>query len=131
YGLPHIYSDLLNFAARHLVMGRRLVCWYPLVRDEYKEDELPCHPCLRLVGNSEQVLSKLTARRLLTYEKVHDDVPNMPVDPNSAAHNFREKYFSIGEISRKERKERKAAEIAANAAAMALAHKHRNNLKYK
>ncbi|XP_013166672.1 PREDICTED: tRNA (guanine(10)-N2)-methyltransferase homolog [Papilio xuthus] len=131
YGLPHIYSDLLNFAARHLEMGRRLVCWYPLVREEYKEDELPCHPCLRLVGNSEQVLSKLTARRLLTYEKVHDNVPNIPVDPNSAAHNFREKYFSIGEISRKERKERKAAEIVANAAFIALAHNKKNNLHDK
>lgn len=32
YGLPHIYSDLLNFAARYLEVGRRLVCWYPLVR---------------------------------------------------------------------------------------------------
>lgn len=32
YGLPHIYSDLLNFAAKHLDIGRRLVCWYPLVR---------------------------------------------------------------------------------------------------
>ncbi|XP_068622960.1 tRNA (guanine(10)-N2)-methyltransferase homolog [Battus philenor] len=125
YGLPHIYSDLLNFAAKHLEMGRRLVCWYPLVRGEYKEDQLPCHPCLRLVGNSEQILSKLTARRLLTYEKIHDEVPNMPVDPNAAAHNFREKYFTLGDITRKERKEKKAAEILANAAARAASDRNR------
>ncbi|KAJ0177612.1 hypothetical protein K1T71_006485 [Dendrolimus kikuchii] len=59
YGLPHMYSDLLNFAAKHLEMGRRLVCWYPLVR---------------------------------------------------------EKYFSMGEITRRERKEKRAEEMAANAA---------------
>ncbi|CAH2085851.1 unnamed protein product [Euphydryas editha] len=113
YGLPHIYSDLLNFAAKHLDIGRRLVCWYPLVREEYKEDQLPSHPCLKLVANSEQVLSKLTARRLLTYEKVSDEVPNMPVDPNAGTHNFREKYFSMGEMTRRERKEKKAEDMAA------------------
>ncbi|CAK1579047.1 unnamed protein product [Parnassius mnemosyne] len=127
YGLPHIYSDLLNFAARHLEMGRRLVCWYPLVRDEYKEDELPSHPCLRLVANSEQVLSKLTARRLLTYEKVHDDVPHLPVDPNAMAHNFREKYFNMGEMTRKERKEKRAAEMSANAVGKAQNSEHKKH----
>lgn len=115
YGLPHIYCDLLNFSARYLRLGGRLVCWYPLVREDYTEDHLPSHPCLSLISNSEQILSKLTSRRLLTYEKVHETVPHMPVDPNSGTHNFREKYFAFGEISRKERKERKAEELAANA----------------
>ncbi|XP_075976172.1 tRNA (guanine(10)-N(2))-methyltransferase TRMT11 [Anticarsia gemmatalis] len=114
YGLPHIYRDLLNFAARHLQLGRRLVCWYPLVREEYKEAQLPSHPCFKLVSNSEQVLSKLTARRLLTYEKVHDDVSQETVEPNDASYNFREKYFSVGEETRRERKERKAEELATN-----------------
>ncbi|XP_059054562.1 tRNA (guanine(10)-N2)-methyltransferase homolog [Achroia grisella] len=120
YELAHIYSDLLNFAARHLEMGRRLVCWYPFVREEYQEDQLPSHPCLQLVANSEQVLSKLTARRLLTYEKIHDEVPNMPLDPNGGVHNFREKYFCGGEQTRRERKERRAEELAINAANRAL-----------
>ncbi|KAH9628091.1 hypothetical protein HF086_018307 [Spodoptera exigua] len=113
YGLGHIYSDLLNFAATHLEMGRRL------------ESQLPSHPCLKLVANSEQVLSKLAARRLLTYEKVLDDVPNMPLDPNAGVHNFRkcrvtgilficrEKYFTMGETTRRERKEKRAEEVAA------------------
>ncbi|CAB3235241.1 unnamed protein product [Arctia plantaginis] len=114
YGLPHLYSDLLNFAATHLQIGRRLVCWYPLVREEYNEDQLPRHPCFELVSNSEQVLSKLTARRLLTYQKVHDDVPPVPIEPIARAYNFREKYFSVGEESRRERKERKAEELATN-----------------
>ncbi|XP_045485099.1 tRNA (guanine(10)-N2)-methyltransferase homolog isoform X2 [Pieris rapae] len=115
YGLPHIYSDLLNFAAQHLNIGRRLVCWYPLVRDEYLEEQLPSHPCMQLVGNSEQVLSRMTARRLLTYQKISDDIPNMPHDPHGAAHNFRDKYFAVGEISRREKKERRAEEIAKTA----------------
>lgn len=113
YGLSHIYSDLLNFAATYLEMGRRLVCWFPLVREEYQEDQLPSHPCLKLVGNSEQVISKLAARRLLTYEKVTDEVPNMPLDPNAGVHNFREKYFTMGETTRRERKEKRAGEVAA------------------
>ncbi|XP_072929395.1 tRNA (guanine(10)-N(2))-methyltransferase homolog [Epargyreus clarus] len=119
YGLQQLYRDLLHFAARHLALGRRLVCWYPVVREEYQEDCVPSHPSLKLVGNSEQVLSKLTARRLLTYEKVQEAVPNMPIDDNTATHNFREKYFTIGEITRRERRERKAEEIAANAVARA------------
>ncbi|XP_026759576.2 tRNA (guanine(10)-N2)-methyltransferase homolog [Galleria mellonella] len=120
YGLSHIYRDLLNFAAKHLVLGRRLVCWYPLVREEYREDQLPWHPCLKLVANSEQVLSKLTSRRLLTYEKIHDEVPDVPIDHNGGVHNFREKYFCMGEQTRRERKEKRAEEMATNAANRAL-----------
>lgn len=32
YGLSTIYRDLLLFAARHLVLGGRLVCWFPVFR---------------------------------------------------------------------------------------------------
>ncbi|VVD00129.1 unnamed protein product [Leptidea sinapis] len=89
YGLSHIYSDLLNFAATHLHIGRRLVCWYPLVRSEFEASQLPSHPCLRLLASSEQVLSRLVSRRLLTFEKISDAVPDVPLDPNAAHHNFR------------------------------------------
>ncbi|CAH0582872.1 unnamed protein product [Chrysodeixis includens] len=115
YGLQQLYGDLLNFAATHLEVGRRLVCWYPLVREEYQEDQLPSHPCLSLVANSEQVLSKLTARRLLTYEKVRDDGTGQTLETNGGSHNFREKYFAMGEMTRRERKERKSEEMAAYA----------------
>ncbi|XP_043272305.1 tRNA (guanine(10)-N2)-methyltransferase homolog isoform X2 [Venturia canescens] len=30
YNLPQIYEDLLNFAAQHLRIGGKLVCWFPL-----------------------------------------------------------------------------------------------------
>ncbi|XP_013192898.1 tRNA (guanine(10)-N2)-methyltransferase homolog [Amyelois transitella] len=113
YGIPEMYGDLLNFAAKHLRLGGRMVCWYPMVRDEYSESQLPRHPCLSLVANSEQVLSKLTSRRLLTYEKISDDVTS-PGETHQGV-NFREKYFAMGEQSRRERRERKAEELAANA----------------
>lgn len=32
YGLPQIYRDLLSFAAKHLKITGRLVCWFPLFR---------------------------------------------------------------------------------------------------
>ncbi|XP_067213095.1 tRNA (guanine(10)-N2)-methyltransferase homolog isoform X2 [Linepithema humile] len=72
YGLNQIYKDLLCFSARHLKLDGRLVCWYPLFRDQYTEDQLPAHPCLELVANSEQVLSNYTSRRLLTYKKFRE-----------------------------------------------------------
>lgn len=124
YDLSHMYSDLLKFAVRHLEMGRRLVCWYPLVRPEYQEELLPSHPCLKLVANSEQVLSKLTSRRLLTYEKIQDEIADMHVDLSAATINFREKYFSIGETTRRERKQKKAEEIATNMARKAAGYKN-------
>ena len=34
YHLSDIFSDLLNFSARHLVMGGRLVYWLPIYRPE-------------------------------------------------------------------------------------------------
>ncbi|CAH2040165.1 unnamed protein product, partial [Iphiclides podalirius] len=115
YGLPHLYSDLLDFAAEHLEVGRRLVCWYPLVRDEYDEKHLPRHPRLQLVANSEQVISRWTARRLLTYQKLKVQDSSATTDPLAIAPNFREKYFSVGETTRKERKEKRAADMLANA----------------
>lgn len=45
---------------------------YYFRRDQYSTDQLPIHPCLRLIANSEQVLSNYTSRILLTYEKVKE-----------------------------------------------------------
>ncbi|KAL4703207.1 hypothetical protein ACJJTC_004883 [Scirpophaga incertulas] len=117
YILPHLYADLLRFAAEHLIPGKRLVCWYPVVRSEYKEEELPCHPCLTLVSNSEQVLSQMTARRLLTFERRDVLSPNLCVTltPTTAMYNFRETYFAAGETSRRQRRERRAEAVTAAA----------------
>ncbi|XP_029452542.1 tRNA (guanine(10)-N2)-methyltransferase homolog isoform X1 [Rhinatrema bivittatum] len=102
YGLSDIFSDLLKFAAQHLVRGGRLVYWLPVYKPEYTEEIIPRHPCLKLISNCEQTLSSHTARRLITMEKVKEleeqdqnahllDCQYMPYKGHDS---FREKYFS-------------------------------------
>ncbi|XP_025991723.1 tRNA (guanine(10)-N2)-methyltransferase homolog isoform X1 [Solenopsis invicta] len=111
YGLNQIYRDLLCFSARHLRLQGRLVCWYPLFRDQYTEDQLPAHSCLELTANSEQILSNYTSRRLLTYKKVKEpEETDESIIMNLT--DFREKYFALREETRKEKRMRKAAERA-------------------
>ncbi|XP_022101515.1 tRNA (guanine(10)-N2)-methyltransferase homolog isoform X3 [Acanthaster planci] len=69
YHLSDIFTDLLNFSARFLRLHGRLVYWLPVCRAEYTEDQIPHHPCLSLVANSEQPLSTTIGRRLVTMEK--------------------------------------------------------------
>uniref|UniRef100_A0A3P9PBQ5 tRNA (guanine(10)-N(2))-methyltransferase TRMT11 n=1 Tax=Poecilia reticulata TaxID=8081 RepID=A0A3P9PBQ5_POERE len=102
YHLSDIFTDLLSFAAHHLVLGGRLVYWLPVHRPEYCEEMVPFHPCLLLISNCEQTLSSHTSRRLITMEKIKE-----PEELDSLAHlsdprfipyqghnAFREKYFS-------------------------------------
>ncbi|XP_018015888.1 tRNA (guanine(10)-N2)-methyltransferase homolog [Hyalella azteca] len=109
YGMADVFKDLLNFAASNLVVGGRLVYWMPFIRDEYNSDEIPSHPCLRLVYNSEQVLNSHSTRRLLTYVKtraaLEHEVANANVPEFSMA--FREKFFIAAKMSREERVARK------------------------
>lgn len=70
YTLEECLHDLLDCAARLLTVGGRLVFFYPALRERYEASELPHHECLRLVGNSEQILTRVWSRRLLTMEKV-------------------------------------------------------------
>jgi tRNA (guanine10-N2)-methyltransferase len=46
--------------------GGRLVFWMPSAPDLYREDELPAHPMLSMVANSEQMVSARYSRRLIT-----------------------------------------------------------------
>ncbi len=62
--------DLLDMSAKLLRLGGRLVYFMPAAPEVYKEKEIPRHPALRLVANSEQVLSTKFSRRLITMEKV-------------------------------------------------------------
>lgn len=51
------------------------MCFFVRCRQEYKEAiTIPKHSCLELVANSEQNISALTSRRLLTYEKIAEPV---------------------------------------------------------
>ncbi|KZC04190.1 tRNA (guanine(10)-N2)-methyltransferase like protein [Dufourea novaeangliae] len=111
YGLPEIYKDLLSFSAKHLRINGKLVCWFPLFRDQYSEDQLPSHPCLELIANSEQVLSNYTSRRLLTYRKITDPKEADEIICTNLI-DFREKYFALRNESRKEKRIKKATEKA-------------------
>mmetsp|Transcript_22265 Transcript_22265/g.56648 ORF Transcript_22265/g.56648 Transcript_22265/m.56648 type:complete len:486 (-) Transcript_22265:551-2008(-) len=70
YNLGECLRDLLDFAARTLVVGGRLVYFLPATPDTYREEEIPTHPCLTLTHNSEQLLTARYSRRLITMVKV-------------------------------------------------------------
>ena len=74
--------DLLDFAARRLRVGGRLVYWLPSSRD-FDERNLPQHPCLRHVCHSAQVLSFTLQRVLVTMEKTIAFDPSLhsEIDP--------------------------------------------------
>ncbi|XP_033726459.1 tRNA (guanine(10)-N2)-methyltransferase homolog isoform X2 [Pecten maximus] len=99
YHLGQIFKDLLNFAAKFLHLGGRLVYWFPVYRRGYKEENIPTHPCLCRVANCEQVLNCRISRRLITmekvqpFEKIHEsDNAQVEVDHYEEA-SFRQMYF--------------------------------------
>lgn len=110
YNLPQLYSDLLQFASTHLVIGGRLVCWFPVFRKEYDESLLPKHKNLSLIANSEQVLSNHTSRRMLTYERIGDSDTDADNDETNAILEYRHKYFTHSEGTRKEKRIKKHEE---------------------
>lgn len=70
YSLAECVHDLFDLAAKMLVMGGRLVFFYPIVREEgYTEAQFPEHPCFTLVASCEQILSLRYSRHLLTMVK--------------------------------------------------------------
>lgn len=117
YEMSEVLSDLLDFAAEHLVLGGRLVYWLPTIVDEYSNQDVPQHPCMTLISNSEQNFGQWS-RRLITMEKVKDwsekdhaiveqsivsDAEKAEImekgqeDPKRPGHFlFREKYFNFG-----------------------------------
>ncbi|XP_012266608.2 tRNA (guanine(10)-N2)-methyltransferase homolog isoform X2 [Athalia rosae] len=113
YGLPQIFGDLLTFAANHLKINGRLVCWFPLFREHYADDQIPLHPCLKVIANSEQILSRYTSRRLLTYKKIRDPQEDDTINDSNIL-DFREQYFGQRDESRKERRMQRAEKRAKN-----------------
>ncbi|EDW34634.1 GL21470 [Drosophila persimilis] len=113
YSLQSLYCDLLEFSAKHLKLGGRLVCWLPFHREDYDEAMLPHHKHLRLVANSEQPLTGNTSRRLLTYEKSSEYSHAEASEPRithvpTPSEDFRDRYFNNALESRKDRRMRKA-----------------------
>ncbi|KAK9812920.1 hypothetical protein WJX72_005797 [[Myrmecia] bisecta] len=70
YPMGECVRDLLDTSARLLRCGGRLVFFFPASPETYSEEELPAHPALRLLANSEQPLTSRYSRRLLTMAKV-------------------------------------------------------------
>ncbi|KAI8974652.1 S-adenosyl-L-methionine-dependent methyltransferase [Pilobolus umbonatus] len=111
YEMSEVLDDLLAFSAQHLVMGGRLVYWLPTIVDEYSNKDVPEHPSMKLISNSEQNFGQWS-RRLITMEKVQPFVQegntvsesekleimkNGKADPKRPGHYlFREKYFNFG-----------------------------------
>jgi hypothetical protein len=58
----------LSFAAAY--SGGRLVFFLPATPEAYHEEELPVHPVLQMVENTEQPLTSRYSRRLITMVKV-------------------------------------------------------------
>ncbi|OVA20948.1 putative RNA methylase domain [Macleaya cordata] len=70
YSLAECVHDLLDLAAQMLIMGGRLVFFYPVLREDGStEPYFPEHPCFTLVAVSEQILSFRYSRYLLTMVK--------------------------------------------------------------
>ncbi|KAJ1662118.1 hypothetical protein IW140_000803 [Coemansia sp. RSA 1813] len=99
YEMSDVISDLLDLAAEKLVVGGRLVYWLPTVTNEYEPKDIPLHPVLRLVSNSEQPFGSWS-RRLITMEKIAELDRSEETDiqlahkHNPAHKNFRDKYFN-------------------------------------
>ncbi|GLC40262.1 hypothetical protein PLESTB_001633100 [Pleodorina starrii] len=85
YTLGECLRDLLDLSARLLVVGGRLVYFLPATPETYDEAEIPRHPALELVANSEQILTTRYSRRLITMEKVR------PYDAAAAASYYAER----------------------------------------
>ncbi|XP_020598511.1 tRNA (guanine(10)-N2)-methyltransferase homolog, partial [Phalaenopsis equestris] len=71
YSLAECVHDLLELAARMLVMGGRLVFFFPVLReDTVAVARFPEHPCFTLIASCEQILSLRYSRYLLTMVKI-------------------------------------------------------------
>lgn len=71
YSLAECVHDLLDLAAKMLVMDGRLVYFYPVVReDDSSSPSFPEHPCFKLIASCEQILSFRYSRVLLTMVKI-------------------------------------------------------------
>lgn len=66
--MSEVLESLLDFSAKYLVPGGRLVYWLPTVTDQYTDEDVPLHPALRLVSNSNQPFGAW-CRRLITMER--------------------------------------------------------------
>eukprot|EP00588_Corethron_pennatum_P013875 CAMPEP_0194276100 /NCGR_PEP_ID=MMETSP0169-20130528/8774_1 /TAXON_ID=218684 /ORGANISM="Corethron pennatum, Strain L29A3" /LENGTH=614 /DNA_ID=CAMNT_0039019731 /DNA_START=50 /DNA_END=1890 /DNA_ORIENTATION=- len=77
YAVSDVMADLLDVAARTLVMGSRLVYIIPSVsigdeEEEESDGDLPRHPCLKLLYSCYQPLQMHLGRRVVTMQKTSE-----------------------------------------------------------
>ncbi|CAB9526631.1 guanine(10)-N2-methyltransferase homolog [Seminavis robusta] len=78
YCVADVMADLLDVAARALVMGGRMVYVIPSFAKDFNPDEdLPQHDCLTVIHLSFQPFTQDLGRRMVTMKKVHDYDPKM------------------------------------------------------
>jgi tRNA (guanine10-N2)-methyltransferase len=93
--MPEVLADLLEFAAKYLVVGGRIAYWLPNVVEEDEDPETPYHPNLELIADSEQPFNGWS-RRLVVMEKKSEYDPSLPFDKPSNVDPkliFRNRYF--------------------------------------
>ncbi|GMH13220.1 hypothetical protein Nepgr_015061 [Nepenthes gracilis] len=93
YSLAECVHDLLDLAGRMLVMGGRLVFFYPMLRDEFCDTDFPEHPCFRLIAACEQILSYRYSRVLLTMVKVEPYTTEIADSAKKMHQDFRENHM--------------------------------------
>lgn len=95
-------SEKFNFLC-HKLINSKYCC-----RRDYSENCIPKSDCLKLIANSEQILSSIAARRLLTYEKIAEPISNKVKNLDQLRDDFRHKFFTRDEAERLERLNQKA-----------------------
>ena len=103
YSLAECVHDLLHLAAKMLVMGGRLVFFYPVVRDDDFVDvaKFPEHPCFKLIASCEQILSLRYSRVLLTMVKVGpytEEVEKMAEEQHREFRENHQKWIEEGNL---------------------------------
>eukprot|EP00249_Psilotum_nudum_P015771 c25510_g1_i1 orf=188-1663(+) len=100
YMLEECVHDLFDVAARLLVMGGRLVFFFPAGRSECTEAHFPKHQCFTLVARSEQILSSRWSRCLLTMEKTHKYTEELAMLALEKHLEFKENHAKLIEVSK-------------------------------
>ncbi|PIA47671.1 hypothetical protein AQUCO_01400347v1 [Aquilegia coerulea] len=94
YSLAECIHDLFELAARMLVMGGRLVFFYPVIREDgSSETHYPEHPCFTLVAACEQILSLRYSRHLLTMVKKGPYSEEIAAEASRMHLDFRENHL--------------------------------------
>eukprot|EP01134_Creolimax_fragrantissima_P007709 CFRG7709T1 len=102
YPLSALVLDLLEFAAKNLRIGGRLVYWLPVMRHEFDTANIPTHPSLTVLYHAEDEMKMGAARHLITMSKTKSYIEGqlLPTeDQEKLFNNYREKMFKLGEFA--------------------------------